>query len=68
LYRQVGDQAGLANVSITLARLAAAQGDFAAAAERLQPAIDFGRRIDHPLTDDLLTEQTVWRRRAEGTA
>jgi len=61
LYEEIGAQAGLANVSIALARLAAAQGDFCAAVERIQPAIDFTHRIGHPLEEALGAEQEAWR-------
>ena len=65
LYRQSGAQAGLANVRILLARLAAAQGDYRAAVEQIQPAIDFTRRIGHPLAAALAAEQAEWQRRAK---
>ncbi|MDY6874628.1 MAG: hypothetical protein SWK90_00260 [Chloroflexota bacterium] len=62
LYEEIGAQAGLANVSITLARLAAVQRDFCTAVERIQPAIDFARRIGHPLAEALEAEQAAWGR------
>lgn len=41
-----------------------ARDDLLAAAEYIQPAIDFGREIGHPLAEALAAEQAAWRRMA----
>jgi tetratricopeptide (TPR) repeat protein len=53
LYEAVGAQSGSANVRITLALHVASKDDFQAAINYLQPAADFGKRIGHPLGDQL---------------
>jgi lipopolysaccharide biosynthesis regulator YciM len=61
LYEAVGAQSGSANVRITLARLAASKGEFQKAIDYMQPAADFGKRIRHPLGDQLQAQIDLWR-------
>lgn len=61
LYETVGDRAGQSNVAIALARHAAARGDLQAAIEYMQPAVDFGLEINHPLASELQAEIDRWK-------
>src|SRR3990172_6937330 len=63
LYEKIHDQTGRANVGITLAQLAASKGEWQAAIEHMQPALDFVRRIQHPLADQLQAQIDEWRQR-----
>jgi tetratricopeptide (TPR) repeat protein len=65
LYAAIGARAGLSNVGIVLARHAAAQGDYAAAIEYMQPAADFGIEVDHPLGPQLQAEIEHWKAQLE---
>ncbi len=62
--REDGELAGLAQIAIGLARLAAARGDYQQAAARLQPAIDYARRRGDSTVEALIAEQEEWRRKA----
>ena len=64
LYVEVGAQAGLVNVGIIMAQIAAAQGDFAAAITYMQPAADFGMAVAHPLGEQLQVQIDAWRRQS----
>ncbi len=62
--RDDSELAGLAQISIGLARLAAARGEYRRAAERLQVAIDYARRRGDPAAAALAAEQAEWYRKA----
>ncbi|MBI4279194.1 MAG: CHAT domain-containing protein [Armatimonadetes bacterium] len=59
LFEVIGDQSGSANVRIVLGRYAASKGNYQAAIDYMQPAADFGKRIGHPLGDELQKEIDV---------
>jgi tetratricopeptide (TPR) repeat protein len=65
LYEAIGAQSGSANVRITLAQLAARKGEFQAAIDYMQPAADFGKRIRHPLGDQLQAQIDEWRQQLQ---
>jgi tetratricopeptide (TPR) repeat protein len=66
LYEAIGAQSGSANVRITLARLAASKGEYQQAIDYMQPAADFGKRIRHPVGDQLQAQIDQWRQQLAG--
>ncbi|HEY4689041.1 MAG TPA: tetratricopeptide repeat protein, partial [Anaerolineae bacterium] len=63
IYEEIGAQSGWANVRIALAQHMAAKGNWQAAIDYMQPAADFGKRIRHPLGDQLQAQIDEWRQR-----